>query len=165
VGGDVVPFPEEATAGADDETVDHAGDGSGGSLPPTEIKVRFHELDPYGHVNHGVYLNYFEAARIDVLDHLGIGLEVLRARQLHLIVVEANIRFKAPAIARDLLEVVSELTQLRPASSWWHQQLIRCSDRTLIAEVDVRTATADPTGRPTAVPVDILDLVRPYVTA
>ena len=54
-------------------------DGSG----HTTIKVRFHELDPYGHVNHGVYLNYFEAARIEVLDAVGFGLNAVD----HLIVV------------------------------------------------------------------------------
>ncbi len=32
------------------------------------IKVRFYELDPYGHVNHSVYIQYFEAARAEWLD-------------------------------------------------------------------------------------------------
>jgi acyl-CoA thioester hydrolase len=136
-------------------------------FPDTEIRVRFHELDPYGHVNHGVYLNYFETARIDVLDHLGIGLEVLRDRGLHLVVVEANLRFRAPAMARDVLRVETELTRLRPASSWWRQRLVRDEpdgEVTLVAEGEVRAATSDPSGRPTATPRDLLELVAPYVT-
>jgi acyl-CoA thioester hydrolase len=150
---------EEGAADADaDAVVDTP------SFPTTEIRVRFHELDPYGHVNHGVYPNYFEAARIDVLDHLGIGIEALRERGLHLIVVEARLRFRAPAVARDVLEVRSSLTELRPASSWWHQELHRPSDDTLIATCDIRTATADPSGRPCAAPREVLEVVRPYVT-
>lgn len=131
------------------------------------LRVRFHELDPYGHVNHGVYLNYFETARIDVLDHLGIGLEVLRDRGLHLVVVEAKLRFRAPATAGDVLRVETALTRLRPASSWWHQRLVRAEpdgEVTLVAEGEVRAATADRSGRPTATPRDLLDLVAPYVT-
>ena len=31
----------------------------------TTIAVRFSELDPYGHVNHAVYLTYFEQARCE----------------------------------------------------------------------------------------------------
>lgn len=132
------------------------------SFPETEITVRFHELDPYGHVNHGVYPNYFETARIDALDHLGLGIDALRDRGVHLIVVEIRLVFRAPAVARDDLRVVTSLTELRPASSWWHQELVRADDRTLIATADVRTATAGPDGRPKPPPQEVLDLVRPY---
>ena len=32
-----------------------------------DIKVRFCELDPYGHVNHSIYVQYFEAGRVEAL--------------------------------------------------------------------------------------------------
>ena len=60
------------------------------------LRVRFHELDPYGHVNHGVYLNWFETARIETMEALGFGLPTLRDRGVHLVVTEANLRFLAP---------------------------------------------------------------------
>ncbi len=64
-----------------------------------DLRVRFHELDPNGHVNHGVYLNWFETARIEAMDELGFGLEDLRSRGIHLVVTEANVRFRRPAVA------------------------------------------------------------------
>lgn len=33
-------------------------------IEPLEIYVRYSDLDPMGHVNNAVYLNYFEAARV-----------------------------------------------------------------------------------------------------
>jgi acyl-CoA thioesterase FadM len=37
----------------------------------TPISVRFYELDPYGHLNHSVYIQYFEVGRIDMFASFG----------------------------------------------------------------------------------------------
>ncbi len=118
------------------------------------IRVRFHELDPYGHVNHGVYLNWFETARIEALDALGYGLTTLRERGVHLVVTEANLRFLRPAVAGDEVTIESEIGDLRRATSWWHQRAVR--DGQVLAEVEVRSGTVDPEGRPVAAPADLL---------
>ena len=116
-------------------------DAPSADLRRSDVKVRFHELDPYGHVNHGVYLNYFEAARTEVLDDLGFGLGVLRERGLHIVVVEVTVRFRVPALAGDVLTVETEVGEMRRASSTWRQRLLR--DDTVIAEADVRAALDD----------------------
>lgn len=121
----------------------------------TTLKVRFHELDPNGHVNHGVYLTYFESARIELLEGIGFGLSDLRVRGIHLVVVEANVRFRRPAFASDVLTIDSHVAELRRASCWWHQQMRRGED--LIAEVDVRSSVVSATGRPTRPPPDLVD--------
>lgn len=119
-----------------------------------ELRVRFHELDPYGHVNHGVYLNWFETARIEILDTLGFGLATLQARGLHLVVTEANLRFLRPAVAGDVVTIESEIRDLRRATSWWHQRAV-CGGE-VIAEADVRSGTVDPSGRAVAAPSDLV---------
>lgn len=128
-------------------------------LGTSTIRVRFHELDPYGHVNHGVYLNYFETARIELLDQLGYGLDVLRQRGLAIVVVEANIRFRAPARAGDLVTIDTRVSEVGRASSWWHQRMTR--DGTLLADLDVRAATTTHDGRPTAAPDDLRAAITP----
>lgn len=122
------------------------------------LRVRFHELDPYGHVNHGVYLNWFETARIEAMDALGFGLSTLRDRGVHLVVTEANVRFLAAAMAGDDVVVESEIRDLRRATSWWHQRAVR--DGVVLAEVDVRSGTVDPDGRPVAAPVDLITALQ-----
>lgn len=123
-----------------------------------ELRVRFHELDPYGHVNHGVYLNWFETARIEILDALGFGLDTLQARGLHLVVTEANLRFLRPAVASDVVTIESEIRDLRRATSWWHQRAV-CGGE-VIAEADVRSGTVDPQGRAVAAPSDLLGVLQ-----
>jgi acyl-CoA thioester hydrolase len=124
----------------------------------TSIDVRFYELDPYGHVNHGVYLNYFEVARIDLLDRIGFGLPRLRELGFHLLVVEAHVRFLAPAVGGDRLEVHSELAELRRASATWHQRILR--GREPIATNEVRSAITDARGRPTKAPPELAAALR-----
>jgi YbgC/YbaW family acyl-CoA thioester hydrolase len=133
--------------------------GTGPStLGTTKLTVRFHELDPNGHVNHGVYANYFETARIESLDRLGIGPAHLAQRGVHLVVVELRLRFRRPALAGDELTVTTAIRELRRSWSWWHQQLLRGGQ--LLAEADVRSAATRADGRPTAPPADVLAALR-----
>ena len=124
----------------------------------TSIRVRFHELDPYGHVNHGVYLNYFEEARVELLDHIGFGLDRLQELGHHIVVVEVRVRFRAPAVAGDLLTIESSITDLRRVSSTWHQRMLRGDE--LIATNEVRAALTDLHGRPTAPPPGLAEALH-----
>lgn len=121
----------------------------------SRIKVRFHELDPYGHLNHAVYLSYFEQARVEILDELGYGLTRLADLGYHLVVVEARVRFHAPAVAGDEVEVRSEVVDIRPASSRWQQHMTRGD--ALLATNQVRAAITDLAGRPTKAPQGLVD--------
>jgi len=119
----------------------------------TDLGVRFHELDAYGHVNHGVYLNYFEQARVELLDDIGFGLKVLEERGIQLVVVEVTIRYLAPAELGDRLVIETELVQLRRATGIWEQRLLRGDD--LLSTARVRSAATNREGRPIRPPADL----------
>ncbi len=122
---------------------------------PTTLRVRFHELDPYGHVNHAVYLSYLEVARIDHLAARGIDLLELTARTgAQLVVVGIEVDYLAPAAARDELTVTCRLHERRRASARFDQEIRR--DATVLVRARVRTATIDPAGRPMALPAELL---------
>ena len=78
--------------------------------PPVvqKISVRYQDLDPYGHVNNAVHLEYFEAARIAYLNTLAerAGLGPLKAGDIpgmYYVIAEANVRYKAPVYFEDTL--------------------------------------------------------------
>jgi acyl-CoA thioester hydrolase len=125
----------------------------------TELKVRFHELDPNGHVNHSVYLGYLETARIELLEALGHTPMRLAERGIHLVIVEVNVRFLRPAVAGDLLRIETGIRELRRASSRWHQRITR--DGEPILEAEVRSTSTDRRGRPVRPPADLLAALRP----
>jgi acyl-CoA thioester hydrolase len=120
----------------------------------TELKVRFHELDPNGHVNHSVYLGYLETARIELLESLGFTPTALADRGVHLVIVQVDVRFRRPAVAGDVLRIETGIRELKRASSWWRQRITR--DGRPIADADVRSTSTDRTGRPTRPPADLI---------
>ncbi|MFP3915504.1 MAG: acyl-CoA thioesterase [Actinomycetota bacterium] len=116
----------------------------------TQVKVRFYELDPYGHVNHTNYLAYFEAARVEYLEELGMGLLTMRERGWHIVVVELSARFNSAAGLNDLLTIETRVGEVGRAASTWHQSMTRGSDP--VATLEVRAAFTDLDGRPRRVP-------------
>ena len=68
------------------------------------LKVRFHECDMYGHVNHAVYLQYLESARVELLVRIGLPIAELSSRGLYLVIRRVDISYRTPAFLGDHLE-------------------------------------------------------------
>ncbi|MGA9595180.1 MAG: thioesterase family protein [Acidimicrobiia bacterium] len=116
----------------------------------TELVVRFYELDPYEHVNHSVYIQYFEAARVEWLTSVGFALETLKKDGVQLVVTELHTRYLGSAGPSERLTVESELVELRRASMTFDQR-IRRGDELLVTQT-ITAATVSRTGRPVRVP-------------
>ena len=114
------------------------------------LRVRFYELDPYEHVNHSVYIQYFEAARVEWLTEVGFPLEQLQADGVQIVVTELNTRYLGSAGPGDTLTVESELAELRRASMSFRQRLYRGDE--LLVEQHITAATVGSAGRPVRVP-------------
>ncbi len=121
----------------------------------TPLRVRFNEIDPYSHVNHAVYLTYFEFGRTDALERAGIPIQQLAAGGIHLVITKVEARFLRPALAGDRLEVVTFLAESRRASHIWRQRVVRPDGdggEEILVEGDITIAVADVRGRPTRPP-------------
>jgi acyl-CoA thioester hydrolase len=124
----------------------------------TRLQVRWGELDPYGHVNHTVYLTYLEHARIAALESIGWGMGTIESRGFRVVVVRADLRFRASAAEGDELAVVSGIAELRPASSVWRQEIRRGGE--VIVEAEITGACTDLEGRPRRVPSELQEALR-----
>lgn len=124
----------------------------------TTIRVRFYELDPYEHVNHAVYIQYFEAARVQWLTDIGFPLSKLKADGVQLVVTEINTRYLGSAGPSDELIIESELVELRRVSMTFTQRILRGAQ--LLVEQRVSAATVTTAGRPTRVPAELAAALR-----
>jgi acyl-CoA thioester hydrolase len=78
--------------------------------PPalTRLEIRYRDLDPYGHVNNAVYLEFFEKIRIcywRVLADMA-GIEKLEAGDVpgaRYVIAETSVRYKAPIFFENTL--------------------------------------------------------------
>lgn len=127
----------------------------------TQIKVRFYELDPYNHVNHASYVQYFESARVELLEEAGVGLAELKERGYFLVVTELATKFLRSAGGGDLLTVETEVAELRRASSRWRQRMRRGDELIAVQEIGAATTSLD--GRPVRFPEEIAAALRPYL--
>lgn len=118
------------------------------------IRVRFYELDPYEHVNHSVYIQYFEAARAQWLTEIGFPLDRLKRDGIQIVVTEIHTRYLGSAGPSDELTVETELAEMRRVSMTFTQRICR-GDETLV-EQTIRAATITTAGRPTRVPTALV---------
>jgi acyl-CoA thioester hydrolase len=126
----------------------------------TTVRVRFYELDPYGHVNHSVYIQYFEAARAQWLAAIGYPLTKLQEDGIQIVVTELHTRYLGSAGPDDELVVESELVEMRRVSMEFEQRIRRGAE--VLVSQRIVGATVTVAGRPTRVPVDLAAaLARP----
>ena len=124
------------------------------------VKVRFYELDPYGHLNHSVYVQLFETGRIELLEEAGIPLQVLEEQGYRFLVSRIETSFLRPVGAGAELVVETEVAEIRRASSIWWQRLLVGDEP--IATQTVRIGVTDGRERPVRFPEEMATALGPY---
>ena len=67
----------------------------------TPLTVRPYECDSYGHVNHAVYVNYLEHARMQFLHAAGFDYKGMIADGFFTVIARLDISYRSPAYADD----------------------------------------------------------------
>lgn len=81
----------------------------------TTIRVRYADTDKMQFVYNGKYLEYFEVGRTEFLRHIGLPYSEIEKGGHQLPLIEANLKYKKPAIYDDLLDI--EVTVSTPYSA------------------------------------------------
>ena len=85
-----------------------------------KFNARGYELDSYGHVNHAVYLNYFEQARWELFHQLDL-IRHLKENELLLIVIEVQARYHKEINLFDEMVVRTEIGHEPPYLVFRHR--------------------------------------------
>ncbi len=119
----------------------------------TPIKVRFCDLDPYGHVNHSVFLSYFEVGRADALKQSGMSLISALETGVQFVIARASVNYKAPVTTDHEVFVTSQVA-LKRISTMWSQQIVDANGQ-LFATAEIKTAVTDTSGKPVLLSEDL----------
>jgi len=125
------------------------------------IRVAFRDLDAYAHVNHSVYVTWFEIGRTEALRDNGILLAGPHSSGYQFVVSEIEIRYRKPALADEIVHVESAIVELRGASSRWRQRVLRGD--VVLAEGQVRIGLVGPDGRVARMPDDMRSQLEPLL--
>jgi acyl-CoA thioester hydrolase len=105
-------------------------------VEPFEVRiaVRGYELDPRGHVNQAVYLQYTEHSRWECLRAAGIGHDVLHESGVGPVALEQTVRYFAELRGGDEIDVTCEFRWSSGKTFDFEHQLRRL-DGTRVAEI------------------------------
>lgn len=123
------------------------------------LRVRTYELDSLGHVNHAVYLNWFEHARMEVLDRVGLPLDELFRRKWLPTVVRIEVDYRAEARVGAELRVETAMGEIGRSSFVIHQKLLAEKDDRLLAEARVVAVLVGADGSAMPVPDEMRRLL------
>jgi acyl-CoA thioester hydrolase len=126
----------------------------------TDIRVRYAETDRMNVVHHRNYFVWFEAARIHLLDHLGLPYHELEADGYFIPVLEAQASYKSPAQFDDRLKIELQLAQ--PPSARFRFDYIVRRDATVLTSGYTVHAFMDAKGKPLRPPERFLKSIAGY---
>ncbi|HEY4357374.1 MAG TPA: thioesterase family protein [Acidobacteriaceae bacterium] len=99
------------------------------------VRVRYAETDQMGVVYHANYLVWFEIGRVELMRQVGIDYRTMEAEEGALIaVVDASVRYRAPARYDDQLVIRTRLAAVRGGIIRFRYQVARETDDVLLCE-------------------------------
>jgi acyl-CoA thioester hydrolase len=121
------------------------------------IRVRYSETDQMGVVHHASYLEYLEEGRTALMRDLGFPYEQVEGRGLGMAVRKVEVRYRTAARYGDQVVVRTWVERFRGASIQYVYEIVRESDRELLATASAEVACLDLRGgfRPIPLPEDI----------
>ena len=128
----------------------------GRPVSETHIGVRTSELDSFGHVNHAVYLNYFEHARFEALKWAGFPWDTLAERGWAIFVVRIEVDYLAETHREDQLLIRTWADSFRRTSMVLAQDMLRDDGSgTIVARARVTAVWIGPERTPMRVPPEV----------
>jgi acyl-CoA thioester hydrolase len=108
------------------------------SLKPVSearVRVRYAETDQMGVVYHSNYLIWFEVGRVEFMRQLGLDYKRMEADEgCGIAVVDAHVRYRAPARYDDELVIQTSLLAARGAVIRFGYKIVRDKDGVLLCE-------------------------------
>ena len=117
-----------------------------GPLHRLAVRVYHEDTDATGRAYHGAYLRWFERARSDILDLLGIDQRAaIEAGEGFYVVSDVALRYRAPALLGDVVVIETTCEEARAASARMVQIAFKGGEN--LCEGKVRVGFVGPDGR------------------
>ena len=123
----------------------------------TKLRVRYGETDQMGFTYYGVYAQYYEVGRVELLRSLGISYKEIETMGFALPVVNLKINYKKPAYYDDIVIIKTTIKDFPSTRITFYyelfneqEQLLNTGEVTLVF-IDIKT------GKPCSAPDVVLD--------
>lgn len=120
----------------------------------SSFTVRSYELDSFGHLNHAVFLNFFEQARFDALEACGWPIQRVLDQGWAVYVVRIEVDYLAEVMWGDELCIRTWVEEVRKTSMTLVQSLAR-QDGSVAARARVVGVWVGPNRKPMRMPDEL----------
>ena len=121
----------------------------------TKVRVRYGETDQMGFVYYGVYAQYFEVGRVELLRSLGVSYKSLEEEGYFLPVVNFEIQYKKPALYDDELIIKTTIKEMPSARIVFYYETFNMGNE-LLNTAKVVLVFIDKSTKKPCLPPDIL---------
>lgn len=126
----------------------------------TKIRVRYGETDQMSFVYYGVYAQYYEVGRVELLRSLGLSYKEIEAMGFALPVVNMNIKYKKPAFYDDELTIRTTIKELPSAKITFHYETFNEKGELLNVGEVILVFINKKTGKPCFAPEVIMNKIE-----
>jgi len=126
----------------------------------TKIRVRYGETDQMSFVYYGVYAQYYEVGRVELLRSLGLSYKEIEAMGFALPVVNMNIKYKKPAFYDDELTIRTTIKELPTAKITFHYETLNEKGELLNVGEVILVFVNKKTGKPCFAPEVIMNKLK-----
>lgn len=126
----------------------------------SSFSVRSYEVDSYSHLNNGVYLSWFEQARLDYLQKFGFSYDGFAERKQWMVVVHIEVDFRLALHQSDEVVVETRIEAFGRSSTRFRQRMLRNGDELSCEALTVMVFSGEGGGS-IPIPDDFLSAVGP----
>jgi acyl-CoA thioester hydrolase len=126
----------------------------------TKIRVRYGETDQMSFVYYGVYAQYYEVGRVELLRSLGLSYKEIEAMGFALPVVNMNIKYKKPAFYDDELTIRTTIKEFPSAKITFHYETLNEKGELLNVGEVILVFINKKTGKPCFAPEVIMNKIE-----
>jgi acyl-CoA thioester hydrolase len=105
-------------------------------LPESKMKIRFHDCDPFNHLNNSKYIDYLVTARTDqLLDHYNVDIyKLAREKSIGWVTAQTQISYIVPAFPEEEVTIQTQLIDFKEKSLLF-EALMWDSNKTVLKAV------------------------------
>jgi YbgC/YbaW family acyl-CoA thioester hydrolase len=114
-----------------------------------DLEARSYELDPYGHVNNAVYVNWLEHGRSAYLRERGLSwISIPGKFGVRVVIVSLDIEFRAEVGLNDELRITTSIRKTGNSSFTFDQEIVFADGRPVAGAEAVMVCTKDGAATP-----------------
>lgn len=117
-------------------------------------KIYYADTDTGGVVYYANYLIYFEEARTEFLESLGLSVKEFMDQGYLFVVVSVGVRYRMPANYGDILLISTRIDEVKNTNFTLYHEILRKRDGKIIVTGSARLACVNKAGKPKGLPVE-----------